>query len=387
MCNVTVYLEERFVSFKGEYYSLVYDDNFWQRYFQVFDSVNVVARVLEVDNFNDIHESYNKITDSRINFIKIPYFHGLKQGILNLPKLNLAIYKAVKNSDKNILRLPGLISIFAGICITFDKKKYAVELIGDPYDVLSSGVGGKAAPMLKVIFTKLTQIITRNANAVSYVTKQKMQVRYPAQANAYTTYYSSLNLNIKKIEKNIRQRLDVNNLKILMVGSMEQKYKGFDIALKAISLLSFKENIEIHLVGDGVIKQDLENLAFNLGLSDNVFFYGRVPNEKVLSLMKSTDLFLIPSRTEGLPRVLIEAMAMGLPVIGSNVGGIPELIDQEFVFENENVDELVKLIEYITKSKNIATISKANIEKVQEYDKSILDKRRLDFYSFLNNLR
>ncbi|MDI3281475.1 MAG: glycosyltransferase, partial [Bacillota bacterium] len=81
---------------------------------------------------------------------------------------------------------------------------------------------------------------------------------------------------------------------------------------------------------DGPQRRELETLAAGLGFSSSVRFYGRRPWREVLwRWMREADLFILPSLSEGMPLVLLEAMAQGLPVAATAVGGIPELITHE----------------------------------------------------------
>ena len=101
--------------------------------------------------------------------------------------------------------------------------------------------------------------------------------------------------------------------------------KGIDVLLAAIPSL-LREHPELHLVilGDGELRQPLHDLAGRLGLTDRVWFMGNVAD--VRPWVKVFQVMVIPSRREGLPTVLLEAMALGCPVVASAVGGIPELL-------------------------------------------------------------
>lgn len=384
--NINVYLEERFILFNGEYYSLVYDDVFWDRYLQIFSRVIVVARVNIVDDFEKIPKGYSKVTNKKVDFLHLPYYQGIAQGINKLPLLFYNVFKIVKLSERGILRLPGIISIIAGIFSLFLNKKFAVELVGDPYDVFSSGVGGKISRLLRFIFTYMTKFLVNNATAVSYVTEVTMQKRYPSNSKAFSTYYSSISLDKNVFnDKNIRKNINKENFQILLVGSLEQMYKGFDIAVLAIDNLNFKNKSLIHIVGDGIHKEYLWNLVKTKNLEKHFIFHGKVAREEIFKLMEDVDLFLMPSRTEGLPRALIEAMSKGLPAIGSNVGGIPELLPNNWIFESEDYIKLSEKIAQIYESKNIEAISKVNMLKAKEFQSDILQQRRNHLYSVLKN--
>lgn len=386
MSSVNIYLEERFIYFSKSYYSLVYDDSYWERYLQVFSTIYVVARVKKISNVSSLPNGYKRLENKNIKFIKLPYYHGLLQSLIFLPVIFIFIFFNIFKSKKNILRLPGIISIFAGIFSLILNKKFAVELVGDPYDVFSSGVGGKLSKLLRLIFTSMTKMLIKNAVAVSYVTERTMQKRYPANLRAFSTYYSSISLDDNVFHnRNIRKKVNKENFKILLVGSLEQMYKGFDIAILAISNLSFKDKTLIHIVGDGIYKEYLERLIKERNMEDYFIFHGKVSREEIFKLMEDVDVFLMPSRTEGLPRALIEAMSKGLPAIGSNVGGIPELLPNEWIFKSEDHIDLSEKITQIYYNDNIEDISKVNMLKAKEFRSDILQKRRNKLYSVLKN--
>lgn len=101
--------------------------------------------------------------------------------------------------------------------------------------------------------------------------------------------------------------------------------KGIDVLLAAIPSL-LREHPEVHLVilGDGELRQPLHDVAGRLGLTGRVWFMGNVAD--VRPWVKHFQVMVIPSRQEGLPTALLEAMALGCPVVASAVGGIPELL-------------------------------------------------------------
>lgn len=83
------------------------------------------------------------------------------------------------------------------------------------------------------------------------------------------------------------------------------------------------------VVGDGTAREPLEAMRDKLGLGDRVMFVGKVPQEKVPLYLRAAEIFVLSSETEGLPHVILEAMAVGTPVIATSVGGVPELVKHE----------------------------------------------------------
>ena len=108
--------------------------------------------------------------------------------------------------------------------------------------------------------------------------------------------------------------------------------------------------LQLRLVGDGPDRASLETLAKELGLSDAVTFVGRLPEGETLAQIARADLLVLPSFMEGLPIVLMEAMAIGVPVIASRVAGIPELVENDrtgLLFAPSNWDELASRIDFL----------------------------------------
>jgi glycosyltransferase involved in cell wall biosynthesis len=95
---------------------------------------------------------------------------------------------------------------------------------------------------------------------------------------------------------------------------------------------------------------------------------------------------VLPSRAEGLPRVIVEAMARALPCIASNVGGIPELLAAEDLVAPNNPQVLAaKIAEVLGDNARLSRMSARNLEKSQQFRPEILERRRTEFYSYLRD--
>ena len=88
-------------------------------------------------------------------------------------------------------------------------------------------------------------------------------------------------------------------------------------------------DLTLRVVGDGKRRPDLEALAAQLNCRERIVFAGQLPSTAIIGELDRADLFVLPSRQEGLPRAMIEAMARALPCIGSDVAGFPELLPLE----------------------------------------------------------
>jgi glycosyltransferase involved in cell wall biosynthesis len=167
------------------------------------------------------------------------------------------------------------------------------------------------------------------------------------------------------------------------VGSLEQVYKAPDVLIDAVAdAVNLGVDLQLTLVGDGKLRTELEQRAVARGVTERVRFVGHVSSSECLRQeLDSADLFVLPSRTEGLPRAMIEAMARGLPCIGSNVGGIPELIAASERVPAGDPDALAKkLIEVLADPTRLARLSVENLEKARRYHPDALKPRRQAFY-------
>ncbi|UTB33262.1 MAG: glycosyltransferase family 4 protein [Methanobacterium sp. ERen5] len=155
---------------------------------------------------------------------------------------------------------------------------------------------------------------------------------------------------------------DYEIFQILSVGYLIER-KGFMYLISSIKeVLKKHENVRLNIVGTGPQEQQIKNHIHELGLEGYVKIIGNISDKKLLNLYNTSDLFVLPSiidsqgNTEGLGVVLIEAMACGLPVIGSNIGGITDIIQDRktgLLFPQKDTDELSKLIIEMIENPNL----------------------------------
>lgn len=126
---------------------------------------------------------------------------------------------------------------------------------------------------------------------------------------------------------NVRRRSTHGKLnRIVFIGRLHRS-KGIDTLLKALNILNKRmPEVGLVVVGGGDNEGDLRKLAKELDVDDKTSFIGEVGRSKIPVLLEKSDVLILPSRREGFGVVLIEAMASGLPVIGSDTGGISEII-------------------------------------------------------------
>lgn len=250
----------------------------------------------------------------------------------------LGFYLCLSKKIDTIVAQSPLIEGLAGVIISkVLKKELIVEVHGDWEQRL---------PWFKGFLSFLAKISLRNADKVRVIssfTKEKAKNIAPDKPYfvfpTFTEIDSFLNEKDIKFEKFI-----------LFVGNL-QKIKGIKYLIEAFSKIekTFPE-FKLVIVGEG---PELNNLEHR----DKVEFKGSLSLQETKNIMKNCFCLVLPSLTEGLGRVLMEAMALSKPVIGSNIGGIPDLIKDKqngFLFEPGNSDEIAEKLEALLTDKELA---------------------------------
>lgn len=127
-----------------------------------------------------------------------------------------------------------------------------------------------------------------------------------------------------------RSRHGRSERRLLFVGNLEPlQHKGFPTLLSALArLYDRRRDWQLDVIGEGPERTSYEKSAAGLGLHEHVTFHGARPKPGVAEMMRAADLFVLPSRFDNLPCVVVEALGSGLPVVSTTVGGIPELVDE-----------------------------------------------------------
>lgn len=180
-------------------------------------------------------------------------------------------------------------------------------------------------------------------------------------------------------------------VKILTIGRLTEK-KGHKYVLKAISKIVHKHKNIIYLIaGDGTLRDELKSLVTKLRINNNVQFLGNVDDDTLLKLYQESHIFILPSVTahsgdkEGIPVVLMEAQATGLPVISTLHSGIPEVVHEDksgFLVPERDVNALAEKIESLIEHPEVwSKMGKYGRKFVEEnYDIKILNQRLVKIY-------
>lgn len=341
-----------------------------ERYVSVFDDVVVLSRVIQASE----SERFSKITNKKIKIIESNWnFKNLKK-----------IKKTIKMNDFIIIRLPSINGLIASYYAKKYKKKYFIEVAGCGLDSYRyhSFKGRLLGPVLYYLMKKCI----KNSSYTLYVTEKFLQSRYPSDGVMLAcsdVILSKHNEDILSKRINKISNYGKSIITLITVAAIDVTYKGQDRVIKMLNLLKAEgfTNYEYKIIGSGD-KSYLEKLGQKLGVADQIQFIGSIPHIEVPEMLSEADIYIQPSKTEGLPRAVVEAMAMAMPVIGANTGGIPELINKNMIFENndsKSSEDLKKIVLNLNKNQ-LKQEAIANFQKSLEFDKDRLDNKRKNFY-------
>ena len=354
--------------------------SFFTRYLDHFEQVAVVARVQPV---TEADPRWVRADGAGVSFAPVPYYVGPREYFRCRQAVAAAIKLALKGENAVVLRAPGQLANVAAQSLIRGGHPYGAEIVGDPYDALAPGVGhGGLRPLFRWQQTRALKRLCRNAASVAYVTESVLQYRYPPAPDAFTTHYSSVELPDEAFVSEPREPDAGRQVRLITVGSMEHLYKGQDVLLRALAICRRAGlDFTLTLVGEGSKRNRLEDLADSLRLREAVRFAGQLPSgAAVRQELDQADIFVLPSRQEGVPRAMIEAMARGLPCLGSSAGGIPELLPPSAMAPPGNAAALAALIRKSVSAKVRRLYAAQNLAAARAYGDRQLQSRRREFY-------
>ena len=368
------------------FYNRSMGDNLIRRYKQLGDSVSFLMRkaVITADQVKRVPQ----IKEKDFSFIEVPDMMSLKNRLTNKRNINKIIEEAVSEHDILIARTP---SYIGNLALKYAKKKnkpYLVEFVACPWDALWN-YNWKGKLLAPYAYLK-NRISVKNSDYVIYVTNQFLQKRYPTKGRSINLS----NVEIENVDDQIlkerlqRYRNPSNKLVIGTAANVDVPYKGHETVIRALDLLTSQNenaNYIYKVVGSGDTSY-IKTIIKKYHMQDYVQLEGALKHEEMNTFYDSIDLYIQPSKQEGLPRAVIEAMSRGLPVFGSRAGGIPELIESEYTFEKGDYYGLRDLLAK-TDNHKLSKMAERNFNEAKNFYATSINARRKKFYNeFLKSI-
>jgi len=252
----------------------------------------------------------------------------------------LAIISKIRKVNPDIVHAQGIgISIPAFMVKLFLNKPYSIWCQGSdiylPWNF--------KRPISKIVFHFADAVIAYSENMKKEIQKISKRDVHIISNGIDLQLFSNLTREQARSDLQIIKDQQI----ITFVGTL-RPVKGVKYLIRAMDIVvRRKADIRLILIGDGPDRHELEGMTKDLILGNQITFIGKVPHEKVPEFMVASDIFILPSLSEGLPGVIIEAFAAAIPIVATSVGALPEIIregENGFLVEPKNPEQLAEKI-------------------------------------------
>ncbi|WP_409341841.1 glycosyltransferase family 4 protein [Paenibacillus sp. MBLB4367] len=374
-----VYLEK---SPDGLYFNETFNYRLWQRYLKVFDHVTVVTRKRD-QNAAGTYDERKLSSGPNVDFAPVPSLSSPTSRFTQRSKVKQELERQLKDADALIARLPSEIGAMAIQIAKTMGKPYAVEVVGHPWDALWN-YGSWQGKLYAPINTIYTKYLVKNAPYALYVTTRFLQDHFPSKGKTVgcsDVFIPNVDEGVLATRNAKIDDFDQQPFRIGLIGSLVN-YKGIDTAIQAVAeVKKYIPNVELRVLGVGNPQPWIE-IAKSFDVAENVVFSKPLPSgPAVYEWLDDLNIYIQPSRQEGLPRALVEAMSRGLPAIGSTIGGIPELLPANCLIRPGDNKQLATLIRKMYEDKEWQRrASEQSLNKAKEYTSEQLETRRTTFW-------
>ncbi len=370
-----------------------YGKAFWEKYLDVFDEIHILGEQIKGYLNNG---TVSLIEDPRIHVDLLPANTNPKD-FCNDSLVKKQLRKYICQADAILIKpscRKGMMAIHIAKKL---KKPYMVELTGDLNLTLKNSTNLIKRMYRFYIHSRILSAI-KDCEFGLYVTQEYLQKVYPIKGKQCGCTDTCISKCDTLVLENRLQRINGMQpddvVSIGLVASYHDNRKGIDTAIEALSILN-NDRIQLHILGLGTEEDRMKwkEYAQKLGVEKQLFFDPSLSGvENVLKWNDNIDIAILPSRSEGLPRCVVESLSRACPCIISNVCGMPELVEEKWLHSPDDSKTLANLIEKMLADKeHMRNAAKVNFEKAQEYDVELLTERRneflLEFRKYCENCR
>jgi glycosyltransferase involved in cell wall biosynthesis len=320
--------------------------------------------------------------DFQLKTIMPPNFHSM-----------IYLFNQIRNNDFDIVHLHGyghfLIDYASILCWIF-KKRNILTIHGFPT------TPEKRGGILKIIYDvyskTLGRFVLKHVTKITIVSKsleEDLVNRHKIDKSRISIIPNGVDLSIyKNIKENKfrkNYRISKDSLLILSIGRLSWM-KGFQYLIRAMpEILKQRPDAILVIIGnDGGYETELKSLVRTLRLDDNVLLLGFIDNPMKGCAIKDADIFVIPSTIEAFGLISLEAMAVGKPIVSTNVGGLKDILrdnESALLVNPEDSSELSDAIKRLMADKNICNNLASNAAKdVEKYEWKNISKCYIDLF-------
>lgn len=289
----------------------------WTPFREVSGEVTVLARLETAMS----DESGVLVEGDGVSVRGLPYYVGARGVIWGYWRIRASVRTMFQKGDLVILRLPEITSI--AVWSRAARSRVVSVVVGDAAALALLNLPSFLRGAVPLAQRQIARIV-RRSDAVVYVSERSLQEIYPSRPGALTLARSNVRVP-DGWETDARSSRGGPTFTIVTVGALAKPTKGIDVLIRAIAEL-VSSDVKLVVLGDGQLKGSYEDLARALGVDAE--FLGQVDDRAAIAQsLDEADLYVSASRTEGLSRAMVEAMARGLPVVSTDVGAARELVE------------------------------------------------------------
>lgn len=316
---------------------------------------------------------------------KLLIFQGLTLMLFEL----FAAIKIIKKEQIDLIHAHWIIP--QGPIALFLKKIFGIPYIVTTHGGDIYGLQNKLLIYIKKVILENAQSITVVSTAIKDEILKKINPKLKIAVISMGVDPKLFNPN--KYDKSIKEKFDIEGPLLLFVGRLAEK-KGVRYLLQAMpDIIRVIPNIKLLIIGQGTLEKELKTLSKNIDIENNTYFIGAIPNSDLPKYYATADIFIGPSiqtgdgDTEGLGLTFIEASFSGCIPIGTNIGGIPDVINNKktgFLVKEKNPKNIAEtVINLLSDSKLISNIKLyTRLQTIKKFDwENVSDKYK---YLFLN---
>ena len=378
-----------FPKYKGDYYgSFVFDEAkmLVKKGFEVHVVTQHNQGIPYEELMDGIHVHRFKWLEPK-EFKALVHFTGLIDNfrlITYVISLFLNLMWVIKKYKINVIHSHSVIPTgFIGVIVA--------KIMGRPVFVTAHGMDINNFEE-KTFFKRLIQFSLNNCNKTIAVSKNlalKM-ISFGVTEDKIIILRNAVDTNRFKPTNNqkIREIYNINNkdILILFVGYLDT-FKGiFELINAFYKIQHDNKNVKLMIVGTGPKEHEIKDKVIKMNLKNSITFTGNLKPEEIPDYYPAADIFALPSHTEGLPLVVLEAMSCGLPIIASNVGGIPEVVNEGkngFLISPKNEEILTEKLRILIKNTQLRKqFAKKSAEIIEnEFDITKKINRLINLYN------
>lgn len=358
-----------------------------QNYLEMFDEI-ILCSPTSLLPFHKDSLAIGRTSRTRVSIQTLPPLSGRLSIFQFRFEAMRILQDALQQADVLIVRLPSETGLLAIQAAKLLNKPWAVEVVGTAEEHYDTSFG----KLFSLIMKRRLRRAISHAPAAMYVTNRFLQRRYPCLGRMMTCANVSIppigtDIAVERLNR-ISSCFDRDVFHIGLHGSLLGHNKGIDTALKALNKvrqLTVKK-VRLDIAGRGDASR-WKRTVDEMDMGGLICFKGSIaPGPQMNQWLDTLDLYIQPSRHESSPHALLAAMGRGLPVFGSKIGGISELLGPEQLMLPEDDDRLAMLIcdlvNDITKQKRLSARS---LETVSTYTDTNLRAKRMEFFEYILN--